>query len=80
MTDGVSDPYFDTDQDLSSLDSWTQFVDEYEDVCKSDNDGSLLNNKLHFFKKGHHDDRTLVVVVPLEQQNTNVEKVSHENV
>lgn len=80
MTDGVSDPYFDTDQELSSLDSWTQFVDEYEEVCKSDNDGSLLSNKLHFFKKGHHDDRTLVVVVPLEQQNTNLEKASQENV
>lgn len=76
MTDGVSDPYFETDQELSNLDSWTQFVEEYEEVCKLDNDGSLLNNKLHFFKKGHHDDRTLLVIVPLEKQNTDIEKAS----
>ena len=29
MSDGISDPYFETDSELSSLDSWTQFYNEY---------------------------------------------------
>lgn len=69
MSDGISDPYFETDSELSSLDSWTQFYNEYKEVLNSDIDGSDLNEKIHFFKKGHHDDRTLLVLLPHNEPN-----------
>ena len=69
MSDGISDPYFETDSELSSLDNWTQFYNEYKEVLNSDIDGSDLNEKIHFFKKGHHDDRTLLVLLPHNEPN-----------
>lgn len=69
MSDGISDPYFETDSELSSLDNWTQFYNEYKEVLNNDIDGSDLNEKIHFFKKGHHDDRTLLVLLPDNEPN-----------
>ena len=69
MSDGISDPYFETDSELSSLDNWTQFYNEYKEVLNNDIDGSDLNEKIHFFKKGHHDDRTLLVLLPHNEPN-----------
>ena len=69
MSDGISDPYFVTDSELSSLDNWTQFYNEYKEVLNNDIDGSDLNEKIHFFKKGHHDDRTLLVLLPDNEPN-----------
>ncbi|WP_087542872.1 PP2C family serine/threonine-protein phosphatase [Acinetobacter sp. WCHA29] len=69
MSDGISDPYFETDSELSSLDNWTQFYNEYKEVLNNDIDGAELNEKIHFFKKGHHDDRTLLVLLPHNEPN-----------
>ena len=69
MSDGISDPYFETDTELSSLDNWTKFYNDYKEVLNSDIDGSHLNEKIHFFKKGHHDDRTLLVLLPHNEPN-----------
>lgn len=69
MSDGISDPYFETDSELSGLDNWTQFYNEYKEVLNTDIDGSDLNEKIHFFKKGHHDDRTLLVLLPHNEPN-----------
>lgn len=80
MSDGISDPYFETDSELSSLDNWTQFYNEYKEVLNNDIDGSELNEKIHFFKKGHHDDRTLLVLLPHNEPNLSLTDESFTDV
>lgn len=80
MSDGISDPYFETDSELSSLDNWTQFYNEYKEVLNNDIDGAELNEKIHFFKKGHHDDRTLLVLLPHNEPNLSLTDESFTDV
>lgn len=65
MTDGVSDPRFDTEQALSNAALWDRLQDELFDPAhgplrQSQPEQALLD-WLHFFTPGHHDDRTLAL-------------------
>lgn len=61
MTDGVSDPYFETENGLKDKMIWNNLWNdirpniEHKDPC-----GQLIK-WLDFFVQGHHDDRTIVV-------------------
>lgn len=75
MTDGVSDPFFQSDQDIESPQEWSHL---WQVLTKGDPDlgpgidltsppanaAEQLRDWLDFFSKGHHDDRTLAVLLP----------------
>ncbi len=70
MTDGVSDPYFETEDLLTDNRQWDVFWnrltsqdDNHLELDKDkDCNSSLLLEWLNFYESGHHDDRTIVVV------------------
>ena len=70
MTDGISDPKFETDNNLLDIRKWLDFIDDL--FIKSENpvnflarNSNLENNLLNwldFWSKGNHDDRTLTIL------------------
>jgi len=78
MTDGVSDPLFETDSAFESIEKWDQFwqtLTVESEYTKKFVDLSPRNPKmaedlcdwLDFFSKGNHDDRTLAILLPLDR-------------
>lgn len=74
MTDGISDPMFETDRNLNDYSKWEEFYnrlktgfpeDDIEGVDLSDNNeeaaGQLLR-WLDFWSPGNHDDRTIAIL------------------
>ncbi|QAV22585.1 PP2C family serine/threonine-protein phosphatase [Proteus hauseri] len=62
MTDGVSDPYFETDNGLKNTDKWTALVNEISPcLAIPENADKALVEWLNFFSAGNHDDRTIIV-------------------
>ncbi len=65
MTDGISDPLFETDNNLQQLDFWDVFWSNdiqphlSEDIETS---AAQLNDWLDFWSAGNHDDRTLALI------------------
>ncbi len=71
MTDGVSDPFFDVEDNLKDNCYWNSFwknlTHEGQEHLNLESDSAesnsqLLLNWLNFYKQGYHDDRTIVVV------------------
>lgn len=74
MTDGVSDPLFETDRNLNSFDKWQEFhtrllegfpEDGIDGVDLSDDNEEAqyqLLGWLDFWSPGNHDDRTLAIL------------------
>lgn len=74
MTDGVSDPMFESDKNLNDYTKWKELYDriktgfpedEINGVDLSDNNESAkdqLLNWLDFWHKGNHDDRTIAIL------------------
>ncbi|SAK48384.1 hypothetical protein AWB79_01283 [Caballeronia hypogeia] len=62
MTDGVSDPYFETDNGLADPAKWGALWQDIEPSLKSDDPAVALVDWLHFFRQGHHDDRTITLL------------------
>ena len=82
MTDGVSDPFFETDSKLNSSSEWDSFVLSDADVDdaprslkevlldEGDDAADRLLEWLGFWSRGNHDDRTLAVLLPCELAGT----------
>lgn len=64
MTDGVSDPKFQTESNLTSAQAWQTFWQELGKPLSSENPAKSLEEWLDFFSKGEHDDRTLSLFIP----------------
>lgn len=66
MTDGVSDPMFETDNNLKKLELWEKlWLELKENVINGKPESSrddLLVKWLEFYKEGHHDDRTIALI------------------
>lgn len=67
MTDGVSDPKFETTNQLANKDRWKALCDELRPEILSELDAQkaaehLACKWLKFYSEGNHDDRTLVVM------------------
>ncbi|WP_201303940.1 PP2C family serine/threonine-protein phosphatase [Burkholderia sp. 8Y] len=62
MTDGVSDPYFETDNGLADPAKWDALWQDIEPSLNSDDPAVALVDWLHFFRQGHHDDRTITLL------------------
>ncbi|RZA05389.1 MAG: protein phosphatase 2C domain-containing protein [Moraxellaceae bacterium] len=69
MTDGVSDPKFETDSGLQNPHKWNALWDELQQPLRQPEPEQALLEWLHFFCAGHHDDRTLALlsIHPLDQ-------------
>lgn len=61
MTDGVSDPYFETDNGLLSAEKWDNLVNEILPYLQPDEAADKLTDWLSFFSPGNHDDRTIAI-------------------
>lgn len=62
MTDGISDPRFETDTGLADAANWDVLWDEISPHLTSPDPASSLVEWLNFFTPGHHDDRTIAVL------------------
>lgn len=62
MTDGISDPRFETDNGLKDATKWDALWDEIDSCLKSPKPDESLVEWLHFFTPGHHDDRTIALL------------------
>ena len=68
MTDGITDPIFQSDANLASSTEWEKWQQQLAQVVNFDTptpgvEGSLLDY-LNFPSPGNHDDRTLLIAVP----------------
>lgn len=67
MTDGISDPLFETDNNLKQLDHWDVFWSNDILPQLADNpetSAEQLKDWLDFWSPGNHDDRTLALIYP----------------
>jgi hypothetical protein len=66
MTDGISDPYFQTDNGLEMPERWARLLEDIETQASllqgGPESGQRLVSWLDFWSKGEHDDRTLAVI------------------
>ncbi|MGH8581586.1 MAG: PP2C family serine/threonine-protein phosphatase [Gammaproteobacteria bacterium] len=62
MTDGVSDPKFETDRNMEDLSRWDAFWRELEPLLADDAPDERLLEWLDFWSQGNHDDRTIAVL------------------
>ena len=70
MSDGVSDPMFETDANLNNVDKWDELWDNLQNNPESpvhlidDNEAAKdeLLKWLDFWVAGHHDDRTIAIL------------------
>lgn len=69
MTDGVSDPKFETDAKLAQSSSWQLFWEEIQPILQQEHPEQALEQWLDFWSPGNHDDRTLAVFLPNRYAN-----------
>ena len=62
MTDGVSDPIFETDNGLTSVTKWKTLWEEISPLIQTEDPCKDLIDWLGFFSTGHHDDRTIAIL------------------
>ncbi|WMP18045.1 PP2C family serine/threonine-protein phosphatase [Thiothrix lacustris] len=63
MTDGVTDPEFETDNNLARLQKWDELWDKLEPMLTNkDTVASELLKWLDFWSPGNHDDRTIALL------------------
>jgi len=62
MTDGISDPRFETDNGLADAAKWDALWDEIGPLLAAPAPEQALLEWLEFFTPGHHDDRTIAAL------------------
>ena len=62
MTDGISDPIFETDSGLVNHAKWQRLYAELDPLMQIESADTALLEWMHFFTPGHHDDRTMAVL------------------
>ncbi len=78
MTDGISDPKFETDAGLKNQHKWDALWQELQSPLAAEQADSALLEWMHFFSSGHHDDRTLALLVPQAPDLTSTQGLNHE--
>lgn len=66
MSDGISDPFFETDNQLKKLSCWDVLWQDLQQKQVLLDEKNLLN-WLDFWSAGNHDDRTIIVVLGLDE-------------
>ncbi|EYT23560.1 PP2C family serine/threonine-protein phosphatase [Acinetobacter sp. 1000160] len=77
MTDGISDPRFETDAGLANHEKWQALWQEIEPQLQQLHPDQALLEWSKFFSAGHHDDRTLAILWN-KPVITDVEDVVHD--
>ncbi|MDH0563260.1 PP2C family serine/threonine-protein phosphatase [Acinetobacter courvalinii] len=77
MTDGISDPRFETDAGLANHEKWQALWQEIEPQLQQSHPEQALLEWSKFFSAGHHDDRTLAILWN-KPVITDVEDVVHD--
>ena len=62
MTDGITDPHFETDANLENVIKWDQFWKQIEPHLNSANPEADMLSWLDFWSPGNHDDRTIALL------------------
>lgn len=62
MTDGISDPLFETDVGLTQHDRWKKLYTALDPLMKTEAADTALLEWMHFFMPGHHDDRSMAML------------------
>ena len=66
MTDGISDPFFETDANLAKKEKWDELwenlVNEVDFSDDNKNSKNQLLKWLDFWSPGNHDDRTIAIL------------------
>lgn len=70
MTDGISDPRFETDAGLQNQQKWDGLWQELQPSLQEQHADLALLDWMHFFSAGHHDDRTLAMLWPAPASRT----------
>lgn len=83
MTDGVSDPKFETDVNLNNPDRWDALWNDLKEngvELTDDNESSKeqLLNWLDFWSPGNHDDRTIAILYEGEETDPKCEEVTEQ--
>ena len=81
MSDGVSDPKFETDANLNNPDKWDTLWDDLKENgvdLIDDNEASQdqLLDWLDFWAPGNHDDRTIAILYEGEDYNLTKKKTA----
>lgn len=84
MSDGVSDPKFETDANLNNPDKWDALWDDLKEngvELTDDNEATKdqLLDWLDFWSPGNHDDRTIAILYEGEDPNGKDEIVNADN-
>ncbi|MCU4390819.1 protein phosphatase 2C domain-containing protein [Acinetobacter courvalinii] len=77
MTDGISDPRFETDAGLANHEKWQALWQEIELQLQQPHPDQALLEWSKFFSAGHHDDRTLAILWN-KPVSVDVEGVAHD--
>lgn len=64
MTDGITDPWFETDANLENITKWDELWSDLSSVFSTNPPASGLLDWLDFWSQGNHDDRTIAVLYP----------------
>jgi hypothetical protein len=68
MTDGVSDPKFQTDNNFFDTKVWHEFWDDLNSEVRLERENTVAHAELldwlDFWSKGNHDDRTIAILLP----------------
>ena len=70
MTDGVSDPKFETDAGLKNPALWQALWQELKTPLADSAPDSALLDWLDFWSRGNHDDRTIALLIPNDQERS----------
>jgi serine/threonine protein phosphatase PrpC len=62
MTDGITDPKFETDRNLERRERWDAFWQEVEPLLADESPDQRLLEWLDFWSPGNHDDRTIALL------------------
>lgn len=64
MTDGISDPYFETDANFEKIEKWNKLSEDINDkvVFDTENTKHQFKEWLSFWSPGNHDDRTIAFI------------------
>ena len=70
MTDGVSDPKFETDAGLKNPALWQMLWQELKTPLADSAPDTALFDWLDFWSRGNHDDRTIALLIPNDQERS----------
>ncbi|MEK7274137.1 MAG: PP2C family serine/threonine-protein phosphatase, partial [Candidatus Desantisbacteria bacterium] len=62
MTDGITDPYFETDANFENIIKWDQLWKQIEPNLNGINPEADMLSWLDFWSQGNHDDRTIAIL------------------